>query len=162
MVVTIVFCIVGPTALILSKYESTLLETEDKMSVINSKISMIKRDTKKIEELSTEIFKILPEDQARLKTKEQILLRLDDFESRNKFVSLKVLDFIDQGNELSLPISIDFPVLDFTKTVTLIAQLQGMKFPHFIIQSLSITSEQNGSLTCAIKGAFVCFKDGKG
>jgi hypothetical protein len=142
----------------LSKYEIKLLETEDKMSMINIKKIMIERDTKKIEELSTEIFKILPNGQAQSKPKEQILLRLDDFESNNKNVNIIVHDFVEQGDEISLLISIEFPVLDFTKTVNFISQLQCMKFPHFSINSLSIISGQDGVLTCSIKGAFVCFK----
>jgi hypothetical protein len=161
MVVSIVFCIVGPTAFVMSKYEKKLLETQDKMGVINVKKNMIKEDTKKIEEISSEVLKILPKGYDQLKPKEQILIRLDDFGSKNTDISMKVIDFVEEGDELSLPISIDFPVIDFTKTVNFIENLQDMKFPHFIIYSLSLTSEKNGSVTCAIKGAFVCFNKGK-
>lgn len=157
MAAAIVFCIVGPAAFYLSKYERKLLETEGKMSTITYKKDMIERDTKKIDELLAEIIQVLPKEQTQLNAKEQILLRLDDFQSNNKDVSIKIFDFVEQEGELSLPFSINFPVIDFTNTVSLISHLQGMKFPHCIIQSLFIASQNDGGSTCNINGAFVCF-----
>lgn len=141
-------------AIVLNKYEKSLLDTIGRFEHIQMNTIKLHQFSADADLIMRRINDMLPADYASRTHREILLLALDDIKMAFSGSSIIVTNFEEKAGELSLPVSIKFPVNDYTLLVNKIGYLQSLKFPYFTVKSLTIEkATDKEAIISTIEGA---------
>lgn len=90
---------------------------------------------------------------------ERIYAVLDALRVRYRNADIKVEGLQERGDELVMPVRINFKGITYSALVQEIGYLQSLRFPFFEITDLTLGGDQGaGSVTCGINGTLQTFK----
>ncbi len=151
----LLFCVILSAVLLLYKYENALVKTSRKMNIISINKLKIKNDTDKIEKTLMKLNKILPNPLGKMAAEEHILRSIDGIRFKNSNAVTVVTHFQEIPNGVSLPVEISFPLKNYKDTVRFIEYLEGIRFPYFKVEVISIMREGEKKILCKIKGSMI-------
>jgi hypothetical protein len=143
-------------AILLIKYQNSLLEAIEKSELIRINTLKMKQATKHMDSTIEKINNLLPMNYSSASHRELLLLALDDIKMTIRESEITVTNFEEKDGSIFLPVVIKFPVNDYVVLIRMIGYLQSMNFPSFSIKNILIGSKAEGQIEfilCTIEGS---------
>jgi hypothetical protein len=148
-----VFSLVFFAVIFFVRYEASLQGTVKQFEVQKGNYQKMKQASVDIEKVMGQIDATMPDDYFSKGNHELILNVISDIKENLSDAEVKIIDFKEEGGEISLPVEIKFPVEDYTIMTESIAYIQSFKFPYFLFQDVKIVRDSNSDIICNINGS---------
>ncbi|HCC68604.1 MAG TPA: hypothetical protein DEP99_01820 [Nitrospiraceae bacterium] len=156
LIAGIILSITIVSAVVLTKYENSLLDAIRKFEHVRINALKMKQASMDIDSVIKEINNLLPPHYYSKSPKESILSALDAIKMTIKGVNITITSFAEKEGEITLPVNINFsiPLDDYEVLVNNIGYLQSLNFPHFTINNIVIAraGQPPGAIICKIDG----------
>ncbi len=143
----------------LGKYETRLLVAIVQYGKIKATASVIKNAELDMDSSIKKITGLSPSG-GSFRSREMMLIYLDEIKDRVRGARLNVQNFEQKGAELTLPVSISIPVYSYRAMVEDIGYFQSMRLPYFRIDRITLNKPEDKRYTCVVEGALVMPSDG--
>lgn len=155
LIAGLLLCASLGTLLLASKYKYNLLKATDDLEVIRMNVLKMEHVIKVMREKQSVATRLLPADYSSRSHQEILLLALETTKDTMKAADITVGNFLEENGEISLPVILEFGVAQYEKALNDMGYLQGLRFPYFKIQNVSIKrSEGTYKSIWRIEGSF--------
>ena len=140
------------------KYASSLLTSYDLFQTIKVKKVNMKEAIKNIDLAISRVRTEMPGEMSAETTEADVLLALDVLKSRLKSSSISIDALEKKEDDVILPVTIRGALSDYQRFMNDLGYLQSLKFPFFVIRSLSLDKlerEQKEIVSFEIKGVLI-------
>jgi hypothetical protein len=131
---TLVFC----GGILADRYASSLLKSYDLFQTIKVRKVNMKEAIKNIDLAISQVRTEMPGGMSAETTEAEVLLALDILKSRLKSSSISIDALEKNENDVILPVVIRGALSDYQTFMNDLGYLQSLKFPFFVIHSLSL------------------------
>lgn len=153
LLVGAVFSLVLFAVIFFVRYEANLSSTVKKFEVQKGNYQKMNQASVDMEKVMGQIDATMPENYYSKGNHELMLNVISAIKKNLSDAEVKIIDFNEEGAEISLPVEIKFPVEDYTIMTESIAYIQSFKMPYFLFQDIKIIRDSSSDIVCNIKGS---------
>lgn len=146
----ILLSIVVSCAILIDKYEGSLEETANKLQTVKANLSKMNMAGGDIDILLSKVKTMVPPDFYKKSAEEMLFLSLDDLKSRLADADIAITNIEDNGDLLTLPVTINAPLKNYADFVNDTGYLMGLKFPFFSITSITLSRKEENEGIMAV------------
>ena len=141
--------------LLVNKYKYNLLKATADLEVIRMNALKMEHVVGVMREKESVAIRLLPADYSSRSHREILLLALETTRDSVRTADITVGNFLDENGEIVLPVVLEFGVHQYEKALSVMGYLQGLRFPYFKTQHVSIKrSEGTYESIWKIEGSF--------
>jgi hypothetical protein len=149
----VVFSLILFAVIFFVRYEASLQSTVKKFEIQKGNYQKMKQATVDMEKVMGQIDDMMPENYYSKGHRELMLMMIGEIKDNLGNAEVKIIDFKEEGGEISLPVEIKLPVEDYTIMTESIAYIQSFKFPYFLFEDIKIIREKSSDIICNIRGS---------
>lgn len=155
LIAGLLLCAALCTLLLVSKYKYNLLKATADLEVIRMNVLKMEHVIKVMREKQSVAIRLLPADYSSRSHQEILLLALEAMKDSIKTADITVGNFLEENGEIALPVVLEFGVAQYEKALNDMGYMQGLRFPYFKTQNVSIKrSEGTYKSIWRIEGSF--------
>lgn len=141
--------------LLVSKYKYNLLKATADLEVLRMNALKMEHVSRVMREKQSVAIRMLPADYSSRSHQEILLLALETMKGSIKTADITVGNFLEENGEIALPVVLEFGVVQYEKALSAMGYLQGLRFPYFKTQNVSVKrSEGAYESIWRIEGSF--------
>lgn len=145
LVAGVIFSTLFFAALLLAGYRDSLVRAEDSLVRIRRNIVSMEATIEDIRFKKRLIGSVIPADYSKRSNREIMLISLEKARMQIPGASISVAGFVEEGDDITLPVVFEFPVLNYYDAIRSIGYLEGQNFPHFKVKGVVIRKGEDGS-----------------
>ncbi len=148
------FVLVLSGIIMLGKYEDALVATASTLQKARGNLMRTREAGSHVNSLLMDMKMLLP-DSVSDNPERLVLKGLDEMKSRLKDAEITITNIEYKGDEIILPVHMKARMKDYAAFVNMVGYLQSMRFPFFIINTVSLAHAQDkeiGAVLYEIKG----------
>lgn len=141
--------------LLASKYKYSLLKATADLEAIRMNVLKMEHVTRVMREKQSMAISLLPADYSFRSHREMLLFALETMRHSIEAADVTVGNFLEENGEIVLPVVLEFGVQQYEKALSTMGYLQGLRFPYFKTQNVSVKrNEGTHEILWRIEGSF--------
>ena len=133
-----VFLILLSGAVLSARYTASLDETLSKFQVLRINLIKIRNVVEDMKGTLIDAAKLISPGVSKESSATRMYVGLDTLRTNVGKAQITVAAIEDKGNELTMPVTITGPVVDYPAFLSSLGRLQSMRFPFFAITNLTM------------------------
>ena len=133
-----VFLILLSCAVLSDRYAASLDETLSKFQILKINLIKIRNVVEGMKGTLIDAAKLISPGVSKESSATHIYVGLDTLRSHVGKAQVTVTAIEDKGNELTMPVTITGPIVDYPAFLNTLGRLQSMRFPFFAITNLTM------------------------